>query len=181
MPIQRNRIPDRYDLGARACAAGGWDWHPEYDIQVGDPLGPAQKHTVGSTVVYTRNYSRCDVSVQCGGGAEFASPPKPALLSANQVASEWSCQLVNCSCQDFADFYGTHPGKGFGCAPTAAQDWWTKQPCRASAGAETCCGGPACRVPGHAPCICPQGPGPWPPPPPPPRPCKGTIQMKNVG
>ena len=145
-------------------------------MEVGDPLGPAQKHMRGSTVVYSRNYSKCDVSVQCGG--EAVPSPTVAVLPASEA--QWSCKIVNCSCQDFANYYGTHPAKGFGCAPIAAQTWWKKQPCHATAGAETCCGGPACQLPGHAPCICPKGPGPWPPGPPPPRPCKGTIQMKNV-
>ena len=165
-----------YFMASRGWLDGGWQWHPEYDIEVGNPLGPAQKHIVGSAVVYTRNYSKYDVSVQCGGETEPGPSPVVALLQTSEAEGGWSCKLVNCSCADFANYYGTHPGKGFGCAPTAAQDWWKAQPCHATAGAETCCGGPACHLPGHAPCICPKGPGPWPPA----RPCKGTIQMKNA-
>ena len=156
-------------MDAAVCMAAGWHWHTEYDIRVGHPLGPAQRHTdqFDSGVVYTRNYSNCDVSVQCRSEIQ---------LPTNAAQAGWDCKLVNCSCQDFADLYGTHPGLGFGCAPSAAQAWWKQRHCSASAGTETCCGGPACKVPGHAPCICPKGPGPWPPA----HACHGTIRMKST-
>ena len=151
-----------YFMASQGWLDGGWHWHPEYDSEIGNPVGLAQKHMIGDTVVYTRNYSNCDVIVQCQGSAPAAALP------AIESGGEWSCKLVNCSCQDFASFYGTHPGQGFGCAPSAAQDWWKRQRCSASAGAERCCGGPACKLPGHTPCICPKAP------------CKGTIKMRNL-
>ena len=156
-----------YYMSSHGWLDGGWSWQPDYDFNVGEPLGPAQKRTGSGGTVYTRSYSNCDVTVDCSGNASISDAPL------------WNCNVVNCSCQDFAQYYGVHPGKGFGCAPTGAQDWWRGKPCSASAGAELCCGGPACSLPGHARCICPQGPGPWPSPPPPAAACMGTIKMKS--
>lgn len=40
-----------------------WVWHKEYELAVGQPLGPAVRH--GASGLYTRAYSGCDVSVNC--------------------------------------------------------------------------------------------------------------------
>ena len=37
----------------------------------------------------------------------------------------WSCSAFGCTCQKMADYYGVVAGGSFGCAPLAAQSWWT--------------------------------------------------------
>lgn len=159
-----------YFMASRGWTDAGWTWHPIYDLDVGEPLGPAMKHgSIGQNdLTYTRQYSNCNVTVACRGSAVASTAPP-----VSPEAESWDCKLVNCSCDDFAKYYGTHPGRGFGCAPVAAQDWWKHEQCDASAGAEKCCGGPACRLPNHAPCICP------PPAPSPSQSCSGIIRMKH--
>ena len=79
----------------------------------------------------------------------------PALGSCTLLQPPFNCTtLFNCTCQGFADFYGTHAGQGFGCAPPPARDWWRQHHCNAN-GNCPCCKGPACALPDAAPCICP--------------------------
>ena len=81
-----------------------------------------------------------------------------------------NCTAWGCTCQGFADNFGTYAGRGFGCG-RPHHVWWTGHGCHADAHCP-CCKGPACALPGAAPCICPDGPnppplpGPVPPPPP---------------
>eukprot|EP00041_Stephanoeca_diplocostata_P029135 m.853094 g.853094 ORF g.853094 m.853094 type:complete len:900 (-) comp23498_c0_seq3:403-3102(-) len=87
--------------------------------------------------------------------------------------NDWVCDIINCSCQDFANYYGTIAGYGYGCAPPAAQAWWSNtKNCDASivGGKSQYCNGSACHLPGAAPCD-PPAPPPPPPPPPPSRKC----------
>jgi hypothetical protein len=160
-----------YFMASNGWLDGGWSWHPYYDLDIGEPLGPAEKR-VGSDggPIYTRSYSKHDVTVDCSANASLPD-------NAVGLQAPWDCKIVNCSCQDFANYYSTHPDRGFGCAPVAAQNWWKHKPCNKYDGAEKCCGGPACSLPGHAPCICPHGPGPWPAPTT--HACTGTIKIKN--
>ena len=92
-----------------------------------------------------------------------------SALAALARGAHWSCAPFNCSCQGFADYYGTYAGRGFGCPDAPAKQWWESHHCDADAHCP-CCGGPACKLPGSAPCICPLGPHPAPrhPPTPPP-------------
>ena len=61
-----------YFMASRGWLDKGWTWQSQYDLAVGDPLGPAQKRTVGNGTVYTRSYSSCDVTVDCSGAAAGA-------------------------------------------------------------------------------------------------------------
>ena len=74
----------------------------------------------------------------------------------------WSCSLFNCTCQGESDYYGVVAGKGFGCTPPAAQAWWSAHGCNTHPRSGGNCGGPACHLPGHTPCI-PAPPTPAPP------------------
>ena len=122
-----------YYMASEGWLDGGWQWHPEYNVEYGQPLGLAVRHfsTNGGNTVYTRNFSQCDVTVICPpSGPPPSPPPGPPPTPA-----PWDCSLFNCTCQGFADYYGTHPGKGFGCAPPAAQNWWKQHkphPCNTS-------------------------------------------------
>eukprot|EP00041_Stephanoeca_diplocostata_P001931 m.22259 g.22259 ORF g.22259 m.22259 type:complete len:513 (-) comp12648_c0_seq4:329-1867(-) len=142
-----------------------WTWHTEYDPQYGLPLGPAAQPYPG---VYVRNFSRCDVTVDCSSGGDInveISPDADPLLG----VEAWNCSLFDCSCQGFADYYGTEAGHGFGCAPSHARDWWRARACAASS-TRGCCNGPACLLPGHSPCTCPHT-----------GPCRGSIAAKSSG
>jgi len=71
----------------------------------------------------------------------------------------WSCNTFNCTCQGMSDYYGVDAMIGFGCAPPAAQLWWTTKSCN------TCsmrgyCKGSECGATGTLPCQPPLAPGP---------------------
>ena len=83
------------------------------------------------------------------------------------VATPWSCKLFNCTCQGCADWYGILSGRGFGCTPPQAQTFWRAHKCSTNAKSGKSCDGPACSLPGHAPCQMPPGPNPPPAPAPP--------------
>ena len=84
-----------------------------------------------------------------------------------QHAAPWSCSVFGCTCQGMADYYGAIAGYGFGCAPAPAMHWWSDtKHCAAKAQNESYCKGPACLLPGAAPCQQP-APGPAPRPAPP--------------
>ena len=71
------------------------------------------------------------------------SPPSPAF----------NCSLFGCTCQGFANYYGAIKGVGWGCAPQpAGRMWWSGHDCNAATQHGQFCDGPACTLPGHAPC-----------------------------
>eukprot|EP00040_Diaphanoeca_grandis_P035429 m.222904 g.222904 ORF g.222904 m.222904 type:complete len:925 (-) comp33386_c2_seq2:269-3043(-) len=73
------------------------------------------------------------------------TPPPPA----------WNCNLFNCTCQGLSNYYGVVSGSGFGCTPLVAQDWWTANKCNTNNQNGGNCVGPACELPGSAPCVPP--------------------------
>eukprot|EP01052_Picozoa_sp_SAG31_P032849 SAG31_NODE_3646_length_4030_cov_2.435767_1_plen_1076_part_00 len=89
------------------------------------------------------------------------------VSTSSSPSSSFSCKLFNCTCQGCADYYGVLRGRGFGCTPVPAQTFWRAHQCKANAKSGKCCDGPACKLPGHAPCQLPPGPSPRPPPVPP--------------
>eukprot|EP00038_Savillea_parva_P005072 m.146846 g.146846 ORF g.146846 m.146846 type:complete len:541 (+) comp11651_c2_seq9:195-1817(+) len=176
-----------YFMASQGWLDAGWWWHPEYNPDYGTPVGPASRHdsSNGTTIVYTREYTHCTVTVNCTTGDSGSDSDAPSESMATQrrdrpprtkditSSPPFNCSVFGCTCQGFADYYGTHPGRGFGCAGGDAQTWWKGHRCNAEANCP-CCQGPACSLPGHAPCICPKGP-----PSPPPGHCTGTIRMHN--
>jgi hypothetical protein len=114
----------------------------------------------------------CVAGVAAQGGLAWP-PPHPTLPP--PAPTPFNCSVFNCTCQGFADYYGTHAGHGFGCAPSDAQVWWKQHKCQANAHC-LCCKGPACSLPDPSPCICPAPTPPTPPtPPPPPLRCPAPI------
>lgn len=155
-----------YYMASAGWLDGGWVWHPEYDVDYGEPVGPARR----DGAVYTRNYTNCIVKVNCSAPVVGSRKGDNDAISQEMLPvpprDDWTCGLFNCTCQGFANYYGTHPGKGFGCAPVIAQTWWKSRDCNAQ-GDCACCQGPACSLPHAAPCICPASRGN----------CRGTITM----
>ena len=93
----------------------------------------------------------------------LAADESPAAqVSRTGSAPPWSCRLFNCTCQGMSDYYGVIAGSGFGCTTPEAQDWWKAHGCGTKAKSGKDCVGPACSLPGHAPCV----PAPQPAPPP---------------
>ena len=93
----------------------------------------------------------------------LAADESPAAqVSRTGSAPPWSCRLFNCTCQGMSDYYGVIAGSGFGCTTPEAQAWWNAHGCGTKAKSGKDCVGPACSLPGHAPCV----PAPQPAPPP---------------
>ena len=68
-------------------------------------------------------------------------------------ATPMDCKLFGCTCQGFADYFGAIAGQGWGCSPIAAGPaWWSAHHCNAKISSGKYCDGPACTLPGHAPC-----------------------------
>jgi len=62
--------------------------------------------------------------------------PGKVVAGKASCAQEWEfdCKMFNCTCQGFADWYGTVNGRSYGCAATAtAQKWWAAHRCVATA------------------------------------------------
>eukprot|EP00035_Acanthoeca_spectabilis_P005398 m.113179 g.113179 ORF g.113179 m.113179 type:complete len:500 (-) comp13010_c0_seq1:102-1601(-) len=157
-----------YFMFSKGWFDSGWCWHPEYNAAYGDPLGPATTTVTPTATIYTREYSGSTVTVNCTV-ADAAATESTVLGDSTRLPfadPPFNCKDFGCTCQGFANYYGTHNGKGFGCAGTAAQAWWKAQHCNANADC-ACCGGPACSLPGHAKCICPTPPV-----------CTGSIVLK---
>jgi hypothetical protein len=105
--------------------------------------------------------------------ARVANAVNTEDLASHTADLAWDCKIVNCSCQEYADYYGTIAGYGFGCAPSASYGWWsTTAHCAAKAKSGKYCDGPACHLAGHAPCQNPHPPAPPSPAPPPARPAR---------
>ena len=68
-------------------------------------------------------------------------------------ATPMDCKLFGCTCQGFADYFGAIAGRGWGCSPiSAGPAWWSTHQCNAKISSGKYCDGPACTLPGHAPC-----------------------------
>ena len=80
-------------------------------------------------------------------------PPAPTPPTPPSPTPAFNCSLFGCTCQGFADYYGAIGGVGWGCAPQpAGRDWWSRHRCNAATQDGKFCGGPACKLVGHAPC-----------------------------
>ena len=165
-----------YFMASAGWLDAGWSWHPEYNVEYGTPIAPATVAVdAAGGAVYTRPYTRCTVTVNCTSiagddrGATLAgNAPESSVDGVGVVDSQppFNCSVFGCTCQGFANHFGTHAGHGFGCASEAAKQWWVARSCNANANC-ACCKGPACSLPGAAPCICPSDNGK----------CLGTITM----
>ena len=160
-----------YFMASAGWLDAGWTWHPEYDVDYGTPLARASVAVdKAGGAVYTRMYTRCTVTVNCTSAATGAVSVAATTASTGPVNVDsqppFNCSVFGCTCQGFADYFGTHSGKGFGCASDAAKQWWIARRCNANANC-ACCKGPACSLPGAAPCICPHSDSA----------CIGTITM----
>jgi len=146
-------------LGAALCGSGGDDGGVAFFLGKMDFW--SQTHGYNATYTTPRHLATHvaagSVSLAVTAAGEGAAP------------AGWSCSVFNCTCAGMAGWYGVLAGVGFGCAPPAAQAWWTARRCaaRASCG---CCKGPGCALPGAAACGCGHHP---PPPPGPPHPAPG--------
>ena len=166
------------DMGAAVCHAGGKSGGA---VDVSFYLGKmdfwTQTHGPNATYKTPRHLA---THVAAGYVALAVTPPTISARGADTAAAAvdgqngggWSCSLFNCSCVGLVEYYGVVPGVGFGCAPPPAQVWWASHACGGSAHhpAVGCCKGPACSMPGAAPCAHGCGHHPSPPPSPPPGP-----------
>ena len=131
----------------------------------------------------------CAYALMGSGALEISAapaPPAPPAPPSPPAPPAMNCTLFGCTCQGFADYYGAVAGTGWGCAPQpAGKKWWSGHDCAVKSKAGFCNGlfpvfppfpsvfsvfflselsaGPACKLPGHAPCD-PSSPGPGPGP-----------------
>ena len=168
------RANHSYFMASNGWLDAGWAWHPEYDTEVGEPLGPARTVDSAEGRLYVRNFTKVDVTLDCRPSNHSATCHAPLPGVRSGAARNWSCSIFHCTCQCFADYYGTHAGRGFGCVDPEgpAADWWRANHCDAQANCD-CCKGPGCALPGAAPCVCPHGTGRAP------AHCRGTIDTKT--
>jgi hypothetical protein len=106
-------------------------------------ISVGNENAVGTSHAVTRDASASseDRDVR-EHGARIFEPKLPPL----------PCSAFNCSCQGFADYYGAIAGEGWGCAPEpAGKQWWSSHGCTERS-KSAYCKGPACSLPGHAPC-----------------------------
>ena len=167
-----------YFMASAGWLDGGWSWHPEYDVDYGTPLGPALAVNTAGGTVYTRRFTRCTVTVNCTDDddddvakheVDGHDVGKTIMAEApSSTGFSFNCSVFGCTCQGFANYYGTHAGHGFGCPSEPAKQWWITHRCNANANCP-CCKGPACSLPGAAPCICPSYDGM----------CRGTITLHD--
>eukprot|EP00040_Diaphanoeca_grandis_P010940 m.56055 g.56055 ORF g.56055 m.56055 type:complete len:499 (-) comp22174_c0_seq1:64-1560(-) len=165
-----------YFMASAGWLDAGWAWHREYDPDYGSALGPAVVLRSPQGNSYTRKYTNCDVTVNCTSdsmynekaiGNRFGAGVDDVVGDGGHSA--FDCSIFDCTCQGFADYFGTHNGKGFGCAGADAQQWWIAHHCSANANC-ACCKGPACLLPNASACICPKGGGG----------CSGEIRMHSL-
>lgn len=124
------------------AAASYWNWDNKTD-----PASPAFVKSIWklNDALQARNLSTCPTNCSCDEvsacGKPYIPPPPP-----------WAgCELFNCTCKGMADWYGVcndvstdpqcKPGRGFGCAPVAAQNWWIHEakPCAKVGSPPSCC------------------------------------------
>ena len=55
------RANHSYFMASNGWLDAGWAWHPEYDIEVGEPLGPARTVDSAEGRLYVRNFTKADV------------------------------------------------------------------------------------------------------------------------
>ena len=79
------------------------------------------------------------------------------LRGASAASSSFNCTAFNCTCQGFADYFGTiacipKPPNGrkcgFGCAPPDSFHWWSVTKNCVARTAGTYCGGAGCKLAG---------------------------------
>jgi hypothetical protein len=75
---------------------------------------PGASHSAWWSSFWTRSYIRLGSAAARARGCPKHPPP-----------AAWTCSVFGCTCQGMADYYGVVAGVGFGCAPLAAQSWWT--------------------------------------------------------
>lgn len=61
--------PGSYFGASSGWGENGWDWHPEFDLDYGEPLGPPLRGATplrgASAGEWQRNFTRCSVRVNC--------------------------------------------------------------------------------------------------------------------
>ena len=119
--------------GWLACSRE-YEYPEPLNADYGEPLGLC---TEGPAGVFTRAWTRANVTMDCNTQTPSIVPPPPGWPH----SGAFNCSVFDCTCSGMADYYGVGAdGSGsWGCAPDAAQNWWVHdaQPCEQPG--YTCC------------------------------------------